>query len=324
MYIAKNIKKTYRVREKKNIFDFYSKKKEICAVKNISLSIEKGQIVGLLGINGAGKTTTMKMLTTMISPTSGAIEVDGINAVKNHSLVKKKINMITGGERNIYWRLTAKENLEYFGSLYGIEKKVLLPRIAELLKKFGLEEYDQLPVERYSKGMKQRLQIVRGLINEPEYIFLDEPTLGLDVMIAKELREYIKYLASEHKGVLLTTHYILEAEELCDYIYIIDKGQIVDEGTPAFICEKYTIDQEAVYFVNKKIDNTDFLLGIEETKTAIFDDEEYSLRVVSRKNNMLSIIKAINEVGIDVIKIESQEPSLEDSIIRAIYEKVEK
>ena len=132
----------------------------------------------------------------------------------------------------MYWRLTAKENLEYFGSLYGLSGDVLRDRIKELLKLVELEEAADIPVERYSKGMKQRLQTARGLINDPEYIFLDEPTLGLDIMIAKEIRELIRGLAvKKNKGILLTTHYISEAEELCDYIYVLDKGEVIAEGT---------------------------------------------------------------------------------------------
>ena len=137
--------------------------------------------------------------------------MNGVDAVKNHRWVKERINVISGGERNLYWRLTAIENLKYFGSLYGLSGVKLKEKIAELLKIVGLEEAEDIPVERYSKGMKQRLQIARGLINDPEYIFLDEPTLGLDIVIAKEIRTMIKELAQEgKKGVLLTTHYISE------------------------------------------------------------------------------------------------------------------
>ena len=167
--------------------------------------------------------------------------------MKNHLWVKERINMISGGERNLYWRLTAQENLRYFGSLYGIGKKELEERIGELLKTVGLEEAKDIPVERYSKGMKQRLQIARGLINEPEYLFLDEPTLGLDILIAKEIRELIHSLAKERgKGILLTTHYISEAEELCDYIYVLDQGQIIARGTKEELKEIFKVKPRMV------------------------------------------------------------------------------
>lgn len=228
---AKHLVKDYVLKEKVGFLQ-PKKTKVIHAVKDISIEIPKGGIVGVLGINGAGKTTTIRMLASLIIPTQGSVTMNGVDAIQNHLWVKERINLISGGERNLYWRLTAKENLEYFGSLYGLNGDVLRDRIKELLKLVELEEAADIPVERYSKGMKQRLQIARGLINDPEYIFLDEPTLGLDIMIAKEIRELIRGLAvKKNKGILLTTHYISEAEELCDYIYVLDKGEVIAEGT---------------------------------------------------------------------------------------------
>lgn len=241
--VAKNLVKNYELKERHGMFRPKTRK-TIHAVKDVSLEIPKGKIVGLLGINGAGKTTTIRMLSSIIKPSSGTLSMDGVDAVKNHRWVKERINVISGGERNLYWRLTARENLEYFGKLYGICGRELEERIRYLLEIVGLEEAADTPVERYSKGMKQRLQIARGLINNPEYIFLDEPTLGLDIVIAREIRELVKRLALEdEKGILLTTHYINEAEELCDYIYIIDQGRMIAEGTreelqKVFSCQK--------------------------------------------------------------------------------------
>lgn len=228
---AKHLVKDYVLKEKAGFLQ-PKKTKVIHAVKDISIEIPKGGIVGVLGINGAGKTTTIRMLASLIIPTQGSVTMNGVDAIQNHLWVKERINLISGGERNLYWRLTAKENLEYFGSLYALSGDVLRDRIKELLKLVELEEAADIPVERYSKGMKQRLQIARGLINDPEYIFLDEPTLGLDIMIAKEIRELIRGLAvKKNKGILLTTHYISDAEELCDYIYVLDKGEVIAEGT---------------------------------------------------------------------------------------------
>lgn len=246
MIQAEHLSKTYVLKEKSHLFG-KKKVRQISAVRDISLEIPKGKITGVLGINGAGKTTTIRMLASLITPTSGSLTMDGVDAVKNHLWVKDRINMISGGERNLYWRLTAQENLRYFGSLYGIGKKELEERIGELLKTVGLEEAKDIPVERYSKGMKQRLQIARGLINEPEYLFLDEPTLGLDILIAKEIRELIHSLAKERgKGILLTTHYISEAEELCDYIYVLDQGQIIARGTKEELKEIFKVKPRMV------------------------------------------------------------------------------
>lgn len=233
--IAQHLVKDYilkeKIKEKSGLFG-RKQKKVIHAVKDISLEIPQEKIIGVLGINGAGKTTTIRMLASIIAPTSGSLTMNGVDAVKNHLWIKERINVISGGERNLYWRLTAKENLRYFGSLYGLSGDDLDKRIAYLLRTVGLEEAANVPVERYSKGMKQRLQIARGLINDPIYLFMDEPTLGLDIVIAKEIRNLVSDLAhKEGRGILLTTHYISEAEELCDYIYILDKGRIIAEGT---------------------------------------------------------------------------------------------
>ncbi len=233
--IAQHLVKDYilkeKIKEKSGLFG-RKQKRVIHAVKDISLEIPQEKIIGVLGINGAGKTTTIRMLASVIAPTSGSLTMNGVDAVKNHLWIKERINVISGGERNLYWRLTAKENLRYFGSLYGLSGDDLDKRITYLLRTVGLEEAANVPVERYSKGMKQRLQIARGLINDPIYLFMDEPTLGLDIVIAKEIRNLVSDLAhKEGRGILLTTHYISEAEELCDYIYILDKGRIIAEGT---------------------------------------------------------------------------------------------
>lgn len=244
MLEIKNLSKTYKIKEKVGFFR--SEQKEIVAVKNLSLKIPKNKITGLLGINGAGKTTTIKMLSTLIEPSEGEIFFDGESYGKNLKKVKSKINMIAGGERMIYWRLTARENLMYFGQMYGVPMKELKKRIDYLLDKVGLSEKADIPVESFSKGMKQRLQIARGLINNPEYIFLDEPTLGLDVEIAKEMRDFFKEIITDSdKGILLTTHYMHEVEELCHYIYILHKGQLIHEGTPAEIAKLHGNDENS-------------------------------------------------------------------------------
>ncbi|MDK2866930.1 MAG: type transport system ATP-binding protein [Clostridiales bacterium] len=203
------------------------------AVNNISFSVNQGEIFGLLGPNGAGKTTTIKMLTTLLTPNEGKITILGYDTVKRAKEVQKRINFIYGGERSLYWRLTAKDNLIYFADLYNIEYKQMQSRVQGLLKLVGLEKYADKKVETFSKGMKQRLQIARALINDPEIVFMDEPTIGLDPAATHLLHEIIIDLKMRGKTIILTTHYMKEAEELCDRIAFIKQGEIVDIQSPS-------------------------------------------------------------------------------------------
>ncbi|MBZ2040309.1 ABC transporter family protein [Streptococcus sanguinis] len=200
-------------------------------LKGITFSIEKGEVFGLLGPNGAGKSTTIKILSTMLLPTSGKVVISGFDVYNDERQIREKINFVFGGERSLYFRLSAQDNLFYFADLYKIPRKKQLEIVQSLLKLVGLENVAKRRVETFSKGMKQRLQIARALLNDPEIIFLDEPSIGLDPVGALELRNIIKDLAKKGKTILLTTHYMAEAEELCDRIAIINHGKIVTCGT---------------------------------------------------------------------------------------------
>lgn len=208
------------------------KRKQVEAVKDISFEVKKGEVFGLLGPNGAGKTTIIKMLTTMLIPSGGALSVLGLDPVKQFKALRPRINFILGGERNLYWRLTAYDNLAYFADLYKIPGEVQKKRLPALLKLVGLEEVAHRRVETFSKGMKQRLQIVRGLLNEPEILFLDEPSIGLDPVSARKLREIIMELKNTGTTILLTTHYMFEADDLCDRIAFIKNGRLIAVDTP--------------------------------------------------------------------------------------------
>ncbi|HBI56478.1 MAG TPA: ABC transporter ATP-binding protein, partial [Firmicutes bacterium] len=198
------------------------KKEIIKAVDGITFDVKKGEIFGLLGQNGAGKTTTIKMLITLLAPTAGVCKVLGADTFGGEKFIRRRINFIFGGEMGVYRRLSARDNLKYFSNLYYIDGAVAEKRIAEILELVGLADKADLLVETYSKGMIQRLQIAQGLINDPEIIFMDEPTVGLDPLGARMLREIIKKLKAQGKTVMLTTHYMFEADELCDRIAIIN------------------------------------------------------------------------------------------------------
>lgn len=206
----------------------------IRALDRVDFEIHDGELFGLLGPNGAGKTTTVKILCTLLEPTSGHAFVKGYDVVKDGGLVRKIVNMVAGGERMLYYRLTGRENLKYFADLYDVPKRDVTTRVDNLLELMGLSDRADDEVEKYSKGMRQRLQVCRGLINDPEVLFLDEPTLGLDVNIAKDLRSFIreKVVREQGKTVLLTTHYMFEAEEMCNRVGFLSKGKLVAVGKP--------------------------------------------------------------------------------------------
>src|SRR5213593_1171963 len=206
--------------------------KEIEAVKGVSFEIEKGELFGLLGPNGAGKTTTIKMLVTLLIPSSGTARVLGHDVVRDAQAVRKQIGYVFGGDRGAYERLSGLDNLRYFSELYGVPPKVQKRRIPELLELVGLTGRERERVEGYSRGMRQRLHIARGLLHDPPVVFLDEPTIGVDPVGARELRATIASLTEGGKTVLLTTHYMFEADSLCNRIAVINKGEIVAEGTP--------------------------------------------------------------------------------------------
>lgn len=208
------------------------KKQVVRAVDGISFEVRRGEIFGLLGQNGAGKTTTIKMLTTLLAPTGGVCKVLGYNTFGEEKQIRRRINFVFGGEMGVYRRLSARDNLRYFANLYLVPRREQEKTLERILKLVDLSERADDLAETYSKGMIQRLQIARGLINDPEILFMDEPTVGLDPLGARMLREIILRLKREGRTVLLTTHYLPEAEELCDRMVLLSKGKIVAAGTP--------------------------------------------------------------------------------------------
>jgi ABC-2 type transport system ATP-binding protein len=325
MINAYNLCKVYTQKEK-NSWLKLKKINEKVAIEDMSLQIEPGRIVGLLGVNGAGKTTMIKMLSGLLEPTSGTFNIYGIDGVKNPKQIKKIVNIISGGERNIYWRLTARENLEYFGSLYNVPKRLLESRIKQLISLVGLSQSIDIPVERYSKGMKQRLQIARGLINDPKVIFLDEPTLGLDIAIAKELRSYVRDLAvNQGKSILLTTHYITEVEELCDNVYLIDKGRVIKEGSPKDLVKLAQLGMNISITVSKLTqscikdinDLSNKYNAIVELKEVDF---ETTISITVKENVTTQLLKILTEADILINDFSTAEPRLEDALMKLTTE----
>ena len=204
----------------------------VVALDQVSLEIPEGEIHGLLGPNGAGKTTLVKILATVLIPTSGRARVLGHDVVEDTKSVRPLIGIVFGGERGLYWRLTGRQNLEYWGALYKLSSRLTRERAQKLLERVGLTDKADQRVEEYSRGMKQRLHLARGLMGNARVLFLDEPTTGMDPIAARDFRSLINELRGEGRTILLATHDMVEAEIVCDRVTLIDRGKIVATESP--------------------------------------------------------------------------------------------
>jgi ABC-2 type transport system ATP-binding protein len=234
MLYIKNLTKTYKPQSGiRRILMRSPVRKEVKALDNVELQINKGEIFGLLGPNGAGKTSLIKIATTLLRPTSGSVTVAGLDVVRDEDEVRKLIGLVTGDERSFYLRLTGRQNLSFYAALCNIERSKIPGKVDALLGKVGLLEAADNMFYSYSSGMKQKLSIARALLNNPKILFLDEPTRSVDVVAIMEIKELIKSLINDdgERAVVLATHRLEEAEELCDRVAIMNKGNIVFCGT---------------------------------------------------------------------------------------------
>lgn len=209
---------------------FKERKTSITALNHVSLTIEKGETVGLIGENGAGKTTLLRMITTLLDPTDGKVFVDGNDTVLHPEKIKKNIGVLFGGETGLYDRMTARENLEYFATLYGMSIHETKVRIEELARMFGMRDYLNRKVGGFSKGMRQKVAIARTLIHDPDIILFDEPTTGLDITSSNVFRELVHQLKKEEKTIVFSSHIMEEVSMLCDSVAMMHKGELVYHG----------------------------------------------------------------------------------------------
>jgi ABC-2 type transport system ATP-binding protein len=296
---------------------FRRKRAEVHALNGISFSVERGELFGLLGPNGAGKTTTIKILTTLLLPTSGSARVLGFDPATDPGAIRRRIGHVFGGDRGLYDRLSALDNLRYFADLYRVPVREKRKRIAELLDLVGLTGRERERVETYSRGMRQRLHIARGLLHDPEILFLDEPTIGLDPVGARELREVIGGLRSQGKTILLTTHYMEEADQLCDRVAIMDHGKILALDTPAAL--KQSVDADTVVTVKAGGDPdqlaallTREVAGVTRSRRT---DNGVQLHVQGSDRLVPRIVLAAERGGFDLSDVSVSEPSLETVFI---------
>jgi ABC-2 type transport system ATP-binding protein len=294
---------------------------DVEAVRGVSFAVEQGELFGLLGPNGAGKTTTIKMLITLLLPTSGQARVLGLDVVEQARDLRKRIGYVFGGDRGLYERLSARDNLRYFAELYGVSGKAQRRRLDEVLELVGLKGREQERVEGYSRGMRQRLHIARGILHDPEVVFLDEPTIGVDPVGARELRRTIADLVAAGKTVLLTTHYMFEADVLCDRIAVIAKGQIVGEGTPtalkAGVAEGRVTEIE-VFGVDEGVLSRLRLVDGVTAVTVEERDQKQLLVVQSAADRELTAPLLAQLEGFEVGRVSSREPTLEDAYVSLV------
>ncbi len=299
--------------------------KEVVAVDGISFDIHRGELFGLLGPNGAGKTTTIKMLTTLLIPTSGTAKILGYDVVDQANAIRSRIGFIFGGERGLYWRLSGIDNLRYFASLYHVDPEVTMKRIPQLLELVGLTDRGEEKVEGYSRGMKQRLHIARTLLHDPEILFLDEPTMGLDPVGGREIRQVIRNLQSEKKTILLATHYMFQADALCDRVAVIDRGRIVALDTPEAlkqVVRDLLVIEIEVFGVPDEVLNHIRSLPFVDTVSVEDLDQKQTLLVQSAKGSeaVPSLLASLD--GVRVGKVMVREPTLEDAYVRLVGGKV--
>ena len=294
---------------------------EVRALTDVSFSVEPGELFGLLGPNGAGKTTSIKILTTLLLPTSGRARVLGFDPASEPQRVRPQIGYVFGGDRGLYDRLSARDNLSYFADVYRVPAREKTRRIDELLDVVGLRGRERERVETFSRGMKQRLHIARGLLHDPPVLFLDEPTIGLDPVGARELRETVAGLQSAGKTILLTTHYMYEADELCGRVAVITGGRIVAEGTPASlkrgIADRTVIEIEATGVEEPLVSRLREMEGV--TSVVVEEQEETQLVLVQSSLGAQLVQPLIGALeGVTVRAVTAREPTLEDAYVALV------
>ena len=297
------------------------KTKEVLAVDGLSFDVKEGELFGVLGPNGAGKTTTVKMLTTLLIPTSGHAKILGYDVEKEPGPIRSKIGFIFGGERGLYWRLSGIDNLRYFASLYHVDPDISKTRIPYLLDMVGLADRGDEKVEGYSRGMKQRLHIARTLLHDPSVLFLDEPTMGLDPVGAREVRQVVRNLQAEKKTILLTTHYMFEADALCERIVVINHGKAVALDTPEAlkrtVSDLSVVELEVFGVPSSLLDELRELPFVDTVSIEEQDQRQALLIQTARGSEAVpDLMNSLKDTRVG--KVVVREPTLEDAYIRLV------
>jgi len=308
---------------------YAAKPAPVVALDGVDLDVAPGELFGLLGPNGAGKTTLIKILTTLLLPSSGSAQVFGFDVVRDTKKIRRIMNMVAGGEQSGYGILTVREQLWMFTQFYGLTRGEGWRRVDELIEAVGLAEQRVQRVSTLSTGQRQKMNLARGLLNDPWILFLDEPTLGLDVSAARSLRELI--VAWQHavpgRTILLTTHYMAEADELCDRIAIVDRGRILAIGSPAEL--KKRVQRESIFRI--ELDKLDggaptlaHLPGVVSASEAANIDaadqrQVVVMNLVLEDDGVLGqVVGALAETGSQILGLRKSEPTLEDVFVELV------
>jgi ABC-2 type transport system ATP-binding protein len=321
---TRDLGRIYKIRAGKK-----NEPKELIALQNINLQIQPGELFGLLGPNGAGKTTLIKILTTLLAPTTGQAWVAGLDVTKEANQVRQRINMVSGGESSGYGLLTVRENLWMFSQFYGIPSAQANQRIKELLEVVGLGDRLNTKSSDLSTGLRQKMNIVRGFITDPDVLFLDEPTLGLDVGASRDVRRFIRSWVENNstRTLLLTTHYMVEAEELCDRVAIINQGRVLACDTPDNL--KHSLQREAIFRLEISPLNS---LGTEPfermagvRKVAHYPHEGHSvLEFILEEEPVLgTVVSSLTASDIRILHLQKREPTLEDVFVDLVGHRME-
>lgn len=298
--------------------------KMLVALDGVNITIARGELFGLLGRNGAGKTTLIKILTTLLAPTSGSASINGMDVMREVLPIRKRIAMVSGGEQSGYGVLTVREQLWMFAQFYGVPSRLAYERIDALLEAVGLREQANQKIYALSTGMRQRVNLCRALVSEPEILFLDEPTVGLDVEAARVVREYVRWWMrqDERRTVLLTTHYMFEADELCDRMAIINHGQVVAQGTTSALKQD---QQEYVRFQLELAEWRPAFVEQLRSTHGVVDvraeqrKEHTALHLsLSREDVIVPAITTLSEIGGQVLTLRRIEPTLEEAFVRLV------
>jgi ABC-2 type transport system ATP-binding protein len=296
---------------------------EFVALDRVSLEVPRGELFGLLGPNGAGKTTLIKILTTLLAPSAGTAQVDGLDVVKDAQKIRPLINMVSGGESSGYGILNVRENLWLFARIYGVPTAVAKERIDRMLGVVGMTDKADSRISHLSTGQRQKMNFCRGFITDPKILFLDEPTLGLDVTSARAIRAFIKEWMKEKpdRTLLLTTHYMAEADELCDRLAIIDKGKVLACDTPANLkrqVQKYPLYELSLAPGVNGWTEVSALPGVHQS-TATTTPTTVELKVSLQDEPAIgAVVQSLVTSGGRILTMKKVEPTLEDVFIELV------